>query len=155
MNSRAQSSVLNDAAMPASTASTRVPVAQKPNATAMVTTLLWNAAVAVGLVAWLLIASLISPTPSDAGEDWSGLFLFIAIVMIGTAIVIGTLMGAATTAIIVRRRLRRASAQRQLGITTRTAILLGSAGTGIGWLLGVGATAFLVFVLSTLSTLTA
>lgn len=155
MINRAQSSVMYDTALPFSTASRRIPVAQKPNVTAIMTTLLWNVAVAVGLVTWLLIASLISPPPSDAGEDWSGVILLIVIVMLGTALMVGTFIGAATTAILVRRRLRRASAQGQLGITSRTAIQLGSAGAGIGWLLGVGAAVFLVFVLAAIPSLTA
>lgn len=155
MNNQAQSSVMNDATMPASTASGRFPVAQKPNATAIMTTLLWNAAVAVGLGAWLLIASLISPTPSDAGEDWSGVILVIVLMMFGTALVVGTGIGAVTTAVLVGRRLRRARAQGQLGITTRTAILLGSAGTGIGWFIGVGAAVFLVLALAATPSLAA
>src|SRR5262245_13841643 len=106
---------------------------RRPNVTGIVTTLMWNAAIAIGLGAWVLIASLSKPTPS-AGEDWSGVILVILLMVGAIVLAVGTGMGAAVTGILVRWRLRRTRAAGHLGMTKRTAVLLGSAGAGIGWL---------------------
>ncbi len=129
------------------------PVARKPTATAILTAVVWNAAIAVALGVWFLIGSLNNPPTSDAGENWTGVIILILVAIVGTAMAVGATGGAVTTAILVGRRLRRASAQGQPGITTRTAILLGTAGTGIGWLIGIGAAALVVAAFAGLPTL--
>ena len=150
MSSPTTPGIANDALPPAR----RKRLAQRPNHTAIGTTLVWNVLPALAVVVWFVLAARSSRTSDGAGEDWGALLALVILVIVGGAIVVAGGVGAAITAFLVRRRLRRAAAAGEPGITSRTAILLGSAGAGLGWVAGVGAALLIPPALSLVSRLT-
>jgi len=150
MSSPTTPGIANDAMPPAG----RTRLAQRPNRTAIGTTLGWNVLPALAVVVWFVLAARSSRISDGTGEDWGALLALVVLVIVGGAILVAAGVGAAITAFLVRRRLGRAAAAGQPGITVRTAILLGSAGAGLGWVGGVAAVFLIPAGLGFISTLT-
>jgi uncharacterized membrane protein YidH (DUF202 family) len=108
-------------------------VAHKPHALANRTVLAWHALPVVFLATWIVVTAVQAKIHSPSGEDWTGVILLTALVFGGGALLVSFGVSAAASAVILKRKIRRAAESGQVDVTRRSAMGAGSLGTILVW----------------------